>query len=159
MLRTRTLYSRPCLDVANAKGELFTRAARTVLSVARPCTISGDILSTPLSYPQSPKLNDPYLMIKLRKSLLLNARRRLCVLCTLLFMMSIEALVKREKEKKSLVLEFIHISFFLVHETQHTHDKTTKFVRAHIKSNRLISASHLAKIKRVIKVWVRIRND
>ena len=85
----------------------------------------------------------------------------MCVLCTLLFMMSIEALVKREKEKKSLlVLEFIHISFFLVlHETQHTHDKTTKFVRAHIKSNRLISASHLAKIKRVIKVWVRIRND
>ena len=73
--------------------------------------------------------------------------------------MSIEALVKREKEKKSLVLEFIHISFFLVHETQHTHDKTTKFVRAHVKSNRLISASHLAKIKRVIKVWVRIRND
>ena len=82
-----------------------------------------------------------------------------CFVCfTLLFMMSIEALVKREKEKKSLVLEFIHISF-LVHETQHTHDKTTKFVRAHIKSNRLISASHLAKIKRVIKVWVRIRND
>lgn len=84
----------------------------------------------------------------------------MCVLCTLLFMMSIEALVKREKEKKksslgSRVLEFI----FLVHETQHTHDKTTKFVRAHIKSNRLISASHLAKIKRVIKVWVRIRND
>jgi hypothetical protein len=67
MLRTRTLYSRPCLDVANAKGELFSRAARTVLSVARPCTISGDILSTPLSYPQSPKLNDPYLMIKLRR--------------------------------------------------------------------------------------------
>ena len=84
----------------------------------------------------------------------------MCVLCTLLFMMSIEALVKREKEKKSLlVLEFIHISFFLVRETQHTHDKTTKFVRAHIKSNRLISASHLAKIKLVIKVWVRIRND
>jgi hypothetical protein len=49
-----------------------------------------------------------------------------CVLCTLLFMMSIEALVKREKEKKSLVLEFIHISFFLVHETQHTHDKNHK---------------------------------
>jgi hypothetical protein len=50
-----------------------------------------------------------------------------CVLCTLLFMMSIEALVKREKEKKesslgSRVLEFI----FLVHETQHTHDKNHK---------------------------------
>ena len=83
----------------------------------------------------------------------------MCVLCTLLFMMSIEALVKREKEKKTLGSR-VHSHFiFLVHETQHTHDKTTKFVRAHIKSNRLISASHLAKIKRVIKVWVRIRND
>ena len=81
-------------DVANAKATIF-RAARTVLSVARPCTISGDILSTPLSYPQSPKLNDPYLMIKLRKSLLLNARRRLCVrfVCfTLLFMRRFELL-------------------------------------------------------------------
>ena len=73
-------------------------------------------------------------------------------------MMSIEALVKREKEKKKSSLWFSSYFIFFV-STQHTHTKTTKFVRAHIKSNRLISASHLAKIKRVIKVWVRIRND
>ena len=83
------------------------------------------------------------------------------MLCTLLFMMSIEALVsekgKREKKVVALVLELFHFIFFV--STHHTRTKTTKFVRAHIKSNRLISASHLAKIKRVIKVWVRIRND
>ena len=83
----------------------------------------------------------------------------MCVLCTLLFMMSIEALgVKREKEKKKssrLVLELFH---FFCFNTTHTH-QNHKIRTRNIKSNRLISASHLAKIKRVIKVWVRIRND
>ena len=82
----------------------------------------------------------------------------MCVLCTLLFMMSIEALVKREKEKKSRRFgSRVHSYFFCFNttDTRQNHKIRTR----NIKSNRLISASHLAKIKRVIKVWVRIRND